>query len=495
MPEQTLTGFEPTGAPAAAGAGRDRRRWWALGVLVLVQFMLVLDITVVNVALPTIQRDLHFSHAGLTWVIDGYVLTAGGLLLLGGRLGDLLGRRRMFIAGVLVFTFASALSGAAQSSTMLVASRFLQGAGEALASPAAFGLIALLFTDTAERLQAIGLFGAIAGVAGAAGPILSGLILHSVSWRWIFFINLPIGAFAILAVSRLVDESRAQGATRKGRPDVLGAVLMTAGLSGIVYGFIQAANHPWGAAGTVVPVATGVLLLAAFAALEARITNPLLPLRFFSNRTRVTANVVTLFYASGLFAMFYVLTLYFQQVEHANALSTGLRYLPFGVGIIFGIAIASLLVPRVGVKPLLAACVGLVAVGMALLSRITVGGDYWTEAFPGLLVMALASGGVFSGLGNAAVHGVSTQDAGLASGVQNASQQVGGAIGLAVLATIALRHTTHLAHTGVNLPHALTSGYALAFRVGAIVLAVGALMVLILFERVIPEPEETPYGM
>ena len=230
-------------AQAVVERGQDPRRWKALGVLALVQFMLVLDITVVNVALPTIKEDLDFSQSGLAWVVDGYVLTAGGLLLLGGRLADLLGRRLMFFTGVGIFTVASITAGAAQNPGMLVASRFAQGAGEALAAPAAFGLIALLFTDKGERVKALGIFGGVAGLGGTFGPIISGLVLEHTTWRWIFLVNVPVAVFAVLAVARLVEESRADESLRGGRPDIGGAVLITSGLTGVVYGLIEAATH------------------------------------------------------------------------------------------------------------------------------------------------------------------------------------------------------------------------------------------------------------
>ncbi len=478
-----------TGYIGDAQAGPDPRRWRALAVLTLVQFMLILDVTVVNVALPSIQADLRFSPSGLAWVVDGYVLTAGGLLLLGGRLADLLGRRRMFLLGVTIFAIASVTSGAAQSPAMLIASRLLQGTGEALASPAAFGLIALLFVDKTERAKALGVFGGIAGLGGALGPIISGLVVH-LSWRWIFFINIPVAAIALIAVSRLVSESRAQRSRTAGRPDIPGAVLMTAGLSSIVFGLVRAAIDPWTSLIVLIALIGGAALLLAFVLVEATVRDPLVPLRFFANRTRLTANIVTLFYSSAFFVMFYLLTLYFEQVQRYSPIKTGLLYLPIGLGIIIGIGIATALIPTIGIKNLLAAGFAMAAIGMLLLSRIEASGSYWTQPFPGLVVMAIASGFVFSGLSNAAVHQVSAQDASLASGVQNATQQLGGAVGLAVLATIALQHTARLIHSGQANASATTSGYVLAFRIGAITLAIGALLVMSIMEKV--QPVEDP---
>jgi EmrB/QacA subfamily drug resistance transporter len=480
----------PFGAPASAAPPpiADPRRWKALGVLAVIQFMLVLDITVVNVALPHIRTDLGFSRSGLAWVVDGYVLMAGGLLLLGGRLADLIGRKRMFVIGVSLFAVASALSGAAVDSGMLVISRFAQGAAEAMAAPAAFGLVALLFPDGKERAKALGIFGGIAGLGGTLGPIISGVILDNLDWRWIFYINVPVAILTIVAVRNLVDESRASAAARVGRPDLLGAALSSGGLVAIVYGLIRAGNDPWGAAVVTGPIVAGVALLGLFVGREHFAANPLVPLRFFTNRTRLTANVVTLCFASVFFTMFYLLTLFLQQVEAYSPLRAGLSYLPFGVGISVGIVASSKLVFRIGVRVVLAVGFVLCAAGIALMSTLTVHGSYVAELLPGMLVMAIGSGLCFTGFSNASVHQVSGEDASLASGVQTAVQQVGGAIGLAVLATIALRHAGVAAHRGATAAVASTAGTALAFRIGAVILALGAVLVVGLFERVRPVP-------
>jgi EmrB/QacA subfamily drug resistance transporter len=466
-------------AELEGAATLDRQRWKALSVIALVQFILVLDITVVNVALPHIQVDLGFSRAGLAWVVDGYVLTAGGLILLGGRLADLLGRKRMFLVGVSLFAVASIVSGAAVDPAMLVASRFAQGIGEAIAGPASFGLIALLFTEPKERAQAIGVFGGVAGLGGTLGPVLSGLLIAAGSWRWIFFINVPVAIIAVVAVGRMVHESRAEinPLTVGQRPDIAGAVLATAGLSGIVYGLISAGNHAWGSASVAIPLAAGAFLLACFALQERHAGAPLVPAGFLKNRTRVTANITCLFFASAFFAMFFLLTLYFQEVEHWSAIRTGLAYLPFGLVIGLGIAMSSALVPKVGVKVLLSAGFVFVAVGVFLLSRITVDGSYWTEALPGLAVMAFGSGILFSTFGVASMHEVSGQDASLAAGMQSMAQQVGGAIGLAVLATLALRHARAAVAHGIVATAASTSGAQVAFRVGAVIALVGGVIV------------------
>jgi EmrB/QacA subfamily drug resistance transporter len=478
---------------AAVEPAADPRRWRALAVLALVQFMLILDITVVNVALPDIQTGLGFSRAGLVWVVDGYTLTAGGLLLLGGRLADLLGRKRMFLAGIALFTLASIFSGAAQNPGELVASRFLQGAGEALASPAAFGLVALLFSNAKERATALGIFGGVAGLGGTFGPVVSGLLLKTGTWRWIFFVNVPVAVIAGALVWLWVDESRAERRPGGSRPDVIGAVLATAGLTGIVYGLIQAGdNHPWGSTQVLVPFLVGLAVVGLFVLVEARIADPLVPLQFFRNRTRVAANVTTLFFSSTFFVGFFLLTLYLEEIQHWSALKTGLAYLPFGVAIGIGIGLGSGLVTKLGIKPLMLTGFVLVGVGALLFARISVGGDYPGEVLPAMIVSGFGSGLAFMGFGNAAVHQVSLEDASLASGVQNSLQQIGGAIGLAVLASIALRHTAGAIARGVNPAHATVDGYRLAFIIGAIIAFVGAAVLLVLMEHVFPEDRPEP---
>jgi EmrB/QacA subfamily drug resistance transporter len=457
----------------------DRRRWTTLAVIALIQFILVLDITVVNNALPHIQSSLHFSRAGLAWVVDGYVLTAGGLLLLGGRLADLLGRKRMFLIGVSLFAVASVLSGAATSSAMMVASRLLQGTGEALSLPAAFGLVALLFTEAKERAKAIGLMGGVAGLGGTLGPVLSGLFISVATWRWIFYVNVPVAVFSVVAVSRLVAESRATRIGGHRQADIAGAVLGTTGLSGLIFGFIAAGNHAWGDPVVWAPLLIGGLAVAAFVVRERTAVQPLVPSGFFHNATRVTSNVANMLFASVFFTLFFLLTLYWQQVQHWSAIKTGVAYLPFGVVISLGIGLASALVPKVGVKWMMAVGAALFAAGMLLVSGITLHGSYLNQVLPGMLVMALGSGINFATFGIASVWGVSEQDASLAAGIQSTAQQVGGAVGLAVLATIALRHATSAVahHTSVAL--AQTNGAVLAFRVGGGIAIVATVMILL----------------
>jgi EmrB/QacA subfamily drug resistance transporter len=466
--------------------GPDPRRWKALGVLGLVQFMLVLDITVVNVALPRIQHDLGFSAAGLAWVVNGYVLMAGGLLLLGGRLADILGRRRLFLLGVGLFALASATCGAAVDPGMLVVSRFVQGAGEALAAPASFGLIALLFPDPRERIKALGMWGGIAGLGGTTGTVISGVLVDLASWRWIFFINLPVAAFALIMVPRLVAESRM--VRDSARPDYGGAITGTAGLIAVVDGLLQAASHPWGSARVLLPLLGGLALLALMVWIEARSDSPLIPLEFFENRTRVVTNFTTLFFSSAFFSYFFLLTLFEQHVLGYSPLKGGLGYVPFGLSIGAGIGLGTTLMPRFGVKPIFAGGFFISALGMFLTSGIDVHSTYVASVMPGMIVLGLGSGLCFPAIGNASLHQVTGQNSSLASGVQSAMQQVGGALGLSVLVTLGLRHAAGQIRHGTNAAVAVTHGYVLAFRVGSVLLVIGGVLILALLEQVMATP-------
>ncbi|PZS36193.1 MAG: MFS transporter [Pseudonocardiales bacterium] len=448
--------------------------------------MLILDVTVVNVALPRIQHDLGFSQAGLAWVVNGYVLMAGGLLLLGGRLADILGRRRLFLLGVGLFAIASATCGAAVNPGMLVVSRFLQGAGEALAAPASLGLIALLFPDPRERMKALGMWGGIAGLGGTSGTVISGVLVDLASWRWIFFINLPVALAALVMVPRLVSESRMVREAQ--RPDYAGALTGTGGLIAVVDGLLQAATHPWGSAQVLLPLLGGLALLALMVWIEMRSDAPLIPLEFFANRTRVVTNFVTLFFSSAFFSYFFLLTLFEQLVLDYSPLKGGLSYLPFGISIGIGIGLGTALMPRTGVKPLLGAGFFSCAVGLLLTSGIDVHSSYASGVLPGMIVLGLGSGISFPAISNAALHGVTGQDSSLASGVQSAMQQVGGAIGLSCLVTLGLRHAAGQIRHGVLPGIALTHGYVLAFRVGAVLLIIGGVLVLALLEHVTVAP-------
>lgn len=468
----------------------DSRRWKALAVLGLIQFMLILDVTVVNVALPHIKTDLGFSETGLAWVVDGYVLAAGGLLLLGGRLADIYGRLKVFLAGVALFAAASLSCGLAQNDTVLVISRFAQGIGEALAAPAALGLIALMFMDPKERIKALGIWGGLAGLGGTSGTVISGLIVSSVSWRWIFLINLPVALFALLVVPRLTSESRM--VRTHGGVDVWGAVAITGGLVALVNGFLAAArgDNTWGSPSVWMSLVAGGALLVAFVYWEGRAEDPLVPLRFFGNRTRVVTNGVSLFFASAFFTYFFLLTLFMQQILGYSALRGGLVYVPFGIAIGAGIGLGTGLMPKVGVKALMTTGFLIGAVGLFVTSGIEVGSTYWSDIFPGMVILGFGSGLCFPAFGNASLHEVTHQDAGLASGVQNAMQQIAGAVGLAVLVALAYRHAAGLIAAGTDPRIATVQGYVLSYRVGAVLLAVGALAVALLLEHVDPVPRQ-----
>jgi EmrB/QacA subfamily drug resistance transporter len=449
-------------------------------VLAAIQFLLALDMSVVVVALPKIQADLRFSDSGVTWVINGYVLTAGGFLLLGGRLSDMFGRRRLFLAGVLVFGVASATCGAAVSSSMLVASRFAQGTGEALAGPAALGMIPVLFPDTRERVKALGVWFGVSGVTATSGTAISG-VLTSVDWRWIFYINIPVVVFAVLAVPRVLPESRM---AREGRGiDLPGAVTATGGLVAVVYGLLQAASYSWGSRQVLLPLLGGAALLAVMAVVETRSRDPLIPMRFLASRTRVTSYVLSMVTWAVFMGYVVMLNTYMQQVLHYSPLRTGLLDLPIGT-MTAGMILSSRLMPRVGVKTVMAIGYLGSAAGLWMASFIRVDSSYAGALLPGIIVFAGFSGLCYLGLVNGALHQVTDQDSGLASGMQNAMQQIGAALGLAVLVTLASRYAQHVAHAGMPSAVAQTDGYALAFRVCAVAYAVAGALVLVVLERV-----------
>jgi EmrB/QacA subfamily drug resistance transporter len=473
---------------AEAGSAVDPRRWKALFVLALVQFMIIIDITVVNVALPSIQRSLGFSGGGLAWVVDGYALMAGGLLLFGGRVGDLFGRRRLFLIGTVLFAVASFTSGAAQNQTMLIMSRFAQGAGEALASPAALALVVLLFTDAKERTRALGIWSGLVGLGGTLGVLISGLIVNFISWRWIFFVNVPIAAVAIALVPGLVSESRAETANR--RVDLPGAVLVTGGVLALIDGFLAASRHPWGSGAVVWPLVLGVAALLALVVVESRTRDPLIPMTFFSNRTRVSANVATAVMASGMFGMFFLLTLYLQQVLRYSPLKTGLAYAPFGLGLVAGIAVSTKILGRVGAKAVTTAALVIAGLGLLRLGGVSVHGSYVGDLLPTILLLSFGMGAAFPALQIAALHEVSAEDAGLGSAVQNTVVQIGGSLGLAVLVTLALRRAASSLATGVSASVAATQGYALAFRGAAFGFFAAAIVAFSLVPGRPGEPDE-----
>lgn len=471
---------------ASGTAGADPRRWRALAVLALIQFMLILDATVVNVALPKIQSDLSFSRPGLAWVVNGYVLMAGGFLLLGGRLADLVGRRRIFLIGVFIFGAASATCGAAASSSMLVSSRFVQGLGEALAGPAALAMLPVLFPDTKERMKALGIWGGLAGLGGTVGTVISGVLTGLASWRWIFYINIPVVLFALLMTPRIVAESRMMRGSRQ--VDVGGAITATGGLVAIVDGLLNAASHPWGSWQVLLPLLGGACLLVVLVAWEVRFPEALIPLRFFANRTRATVNFVTMFLMASFMGYFYLMTLYMQQVLGYSPLKAGLLFVPIGIGMGVGIGLCTALMPRLGVKAMLTVGFFGSAVGMFMTSYIRVDSSYPSSILPGMITLGVFAGVSFPAMINGALHQVTGQDSGLASGVQTTLQQAGSALGLATVVTLALRHAVGQISHGVRPAVASTNGYVLSFRVTTVLLAVGGLIMLIVLEHVAGTP-------
>jgi EmrB/QacA subfamily drug resistance transporter len=459
----------------------DPGRWRALGVLAVIQFILVLDTTVVNVALPSIQRDLHFSPSGLAWVVNGYTLMAGGFLILGGRIADIAGRRRLFLGGLALFAIASTVSGLAQDPAMLVAARFGQGLGEAIAGPAGLSLAVLMFEDPKERAKAVGAWGGLSGLGGTAGVILSGIITSYVSWRWVFLINVPIAVVVLILVPRMVKESHS---STRPRIDVAGAFLITASIVLAAYGLLQASTHAWGDGRVVIPLAVSGALLIAFVLSQALIPSPLVPLRFLRNRTRVIANFGSVLMTASFVTTTFVLTLYMQDIGHYSPVKTGLTYLPFGAAVLVGVLVSTQVLPRLGVKSGLTVGFLLMAGGLALLTQIGVHPDYPAHILPGFVVMAFGSGVTFPALNNAALHKVGPADAGLASGVENTFFQFGGSIGLSVLVTVALRHAASRTGQGISVAAATTNGYQLALWIAASLCVAGALLVALGLERV-----------
>jgi EmrB/QacA subfamily drug resistance transporter len=471
------------------------KRWKALAVLGIAYLMVVLDVAIVNVALPSIQTDLGFAPEDLQWVVSGYALTFGGLLLLGGRMGDLLGRRIIFMIGLASFAAFSLLAGLATSPEMLIIARLLQGAAGAVLSPSVFSIVSVLFKEGAERNKALGILGAIAGSGAAIGVLLGGVLTEYVGWEWIFYVNVPIGLGALALVPRYVTESRADGLTR--HFDTAGAVTVTGSLMLLVYGLTQTTNVGWTSIQTIGVLAGSAVLMAAFLWIENRSQSPLVPLGFFRRRTPTAANVIGLGLGTMVFGMFFLLSLYMQQVLGFSAIKTGLGYLAVALTAVVASGVAQALVTRVGVKPILAIGMGLLGGGLAYFTQVSVDGSYLADLLPGFLLIGVGLGFSFVPVSIAALAGISGQDAGLASGLINTSQQVGGAIGLAVLATVSTTRTENLLAKGTDPATALTSGFQIAFWVG-VGLAVASLIATLAFlrkkdlEQVPAEPVPVP---
>jgi EmrB/QacA subfamily drug resistance transporter len=469
--------------PATPTASPPTNRWLVLVIACLAQFMVVLDVTIVNVALPSIQRGLHFSPASLQWVINAYTLIFGGFLLLGGRAADLLGRKRLFSAGVALFSFASLLNGFAQSPGMLIAARALQGLGAALVSPAALSIITTTFTESGERAKALGVWSGIAAGGGAVGLLLGGVLTDVLSWQWIFFVNVPVGAIALAMTMRYVPESRAE--TEHRTFDLAGAASVTGGLVLLVFAIVKAQAWGWGSVQTIAVIAAGLALLAAFGVIERRSKAPLVRLSIFRLRTLTVADSVMLLVASGLFSMFFFAQLYVQEILGYSPLRAGLAFLPVTAGIGIGAAIAQLLVRRVGVRSLAVTGIAIATVGMVVLTGLPVHGSYTANLLTGLMPMSIGMGLTFVPITLLGMGNLHNDDAGLASGLFNTAQQVGGALGLAVLSTLAASQTASVLHGASTAARAaaLVSGYHLAFAGGAIVLGSGAVVLALGLRR------------
>ena len=452
------------------------RRWSALALIVTAQFMVILDVAIVNVALPSIKSDLHFSDANLQWVITAYAILFGGALLLGGRLADLLGRRRLFIAGLALFAVSSLLCGLAWSEASLIALRAVQGLGGALLAPAALSLLMTTFAEGRERNLALGIYGAASGSGAAAGVLLGGLLTSYLSWSWIFFINVPVGLAAIALTPLLLDDSRADAAHR--HFDLPGAASITAGLMLLVYALTRATSDGWGAPLTIALLAASAALVAAFVVIELRSRWPLLPLRIFRNRTLSAANAAMAIVGATAFSEFFVLTLYLQDVLHYSAVQSGAAFAAFALSVVVMSNVAQLIVGRIGVRPTLTAGLVAFAASVAYLTRLPVEGHYFWDLFP-----AFVLGGAAMGLPVtiASLSGVQRADAGVASGLINTSRQIGGAIGLAAASTIAATSTSSYVNAhgvAASSSVALDHGFQTALYTLTGLLLVGAVIVL-----------------
>jgi EmrB/QacA subfamily drug resistance transporter len=461
----------------------DPRRWIALILLCATQFMLIIDVSIVNVALPTIERDLHFNDSSLQWVASAYALTFGGFLLLGGRCADLLGRRRLFMVGLGVFTLASLACGFANTNNLLIAARAVQGLGAAMIAPAALSILSTTFSEGAERNKALGVWGAISGAGGAVGVLLGGVLTQYVGWEWVFFVNAPIGLAAILLAPRLLHESRVEDAERSF--DVIGAITVTASLSLFVYTVVKTDQYHWLSARTLGLFAVSLLLMVAFLVNEQRASHPLLPLSIFRLPTIVGANVVGFMLGAAIFAMFYLLALYTQGVYglHYTAVRSGIGYLLVACTIIVSAGLSQALVGRFGVRPILVTGLVLLALGLLFFSRVSAHGTYLGDLAPGFVLAGIGLGFAFIPVTIAALMGITDDEAGLASGLINTSQQIGGAVGVALLATVFTSRTTERLQAGVAPATAFTNGLSRAFLVGAVMTVLGLVAALVLIRQ------------
>jgi len=469
----------------------DPRRWKSLAVLGIAYLMVVLDVAIVNVALPSIQTDLDFAPENLQWVVSAYALTFGGFLLLGGRAGDLLGRRRIFMVGLLAFSAFSLLCGFSTSEEMLIAARALQGAAGAILAPSVFSITMVTFEEGAERNKALGILGAIAGSGAAIGVLLGGILTEYAGWEWIFYINAPIGIATFFLVRRFVAESRVEGLAR--HFDALGAVTVTASLMLLVYGLTQANNAGWASAQTIGVLIASAVLMVATLFIEQRSPSPLVPLRFFRRVTPTGANIIGFGLGTIVFGMFFLLSLYMQQVLGFSAVKTGLGYLAVALTAIVASGIAQALVTKIGVRPVLAAGMLLLAAGLVYFTFISVDGTYLGDLLIGFLAIGVGLGFSFVPVSIAALAGVPPVEAGLASGLINTSQQIGGALGVAIMTAVATSRTDSLVESGTDTPQALTDGFSAAFWVG-VAFAVASFIATFVLLRP-RELEATPAGV
>jgi len=449
--------------------------WLVLVLICIAQFMVILDATIVNVALPSIQKDLGLNEANLQWIVNAYTLVFGGFLLLGGRAGDLLGRKRLFLIGLVIFTTASLLNGLSSSSGMLIGFRALQGLGAALISPAALSIISTTFAEGKERAKALGVWAAIAIGGSAVGLVLGGALTQSFSWPWIFFVNVPVGVFAFFAALRYVPESKDEHAHRS--YDIGGAASVTGGLMALVYAIVKAETDGWGSTTTIGFFILAVVLLVAFVVIELRSAEPLVRLSIFRVRSLSTANLSMFLVGSGMFAMFFFNTLYIQRVLDYGPLKAGLAFLPFTAGVMASAGVASSFTPKIGVRPVAAAGMIATVIGMLLFARMPVDGAYAIDVLPAMLICSIGMGAVFMPLTLVATTGLKDEDQGLASGLFNTSQQIGGALGLAILSTIAAGRSHGSA------PAQLVHGFHYAFAGSAVFVAAALVTMLALLRK------------
>jgi EmrB/QacA subfamily drug resistance transporter len=465
----------------------DRSRWLALYVLCGGVLMIVLDVTIVNVALPSIQDSLHFSQSNLAWVVNAYLIPFGGLLLLAGRMGDLLGQRRIFLAGLTVFIAASLLCAASENQAMLIGGRFFAGVGGAFASAVVLGMIVTMFPEPREQAKAIGVFGFVASAGGSIGLLAGGVLTQAISWHWIFIINLPIGIAVALGAQRLVPSRPGIGLSEGA--DVPGAALITGSLMIGTYGILGVSEHGWGSAQTLILAVVSAALFAAFIARQARVSNPLMPLGIFRNRNLSGANAIQALLVAGMFGMFFLGALYLQRILDYDALEVGLAFLPTTIAMgTLSLGFSEKLIMRFGPRTTLIPGVAMVGVGLLLFARTPVDGNYLTDLLPPLLLVGVGVGTSFPSLMTLAMSGASPSEAGLASGIVNTSMQVGGAIGLAVLATLAAERTDGREADGAAHLEALNSGYHLAYGIGAFLVAIALVVAVTVLRQ--PSPAE-----